>query len=54
MTEHEVPVVAHLTALGIPYERFAHPPVATVEAAEQHWAGIDATHVKNLFLRNFL
>ena len=24
----------------------------TVEEAEKHWAGIDATHCKNLFLRN--
>ena len=26
--------------------------MATVEEAEAHWAGIDATHCKNLFLRN--
>jgi len=26
--------------------------VPTVEEAEKHWAGIDATHCKNLFLRN--
>jgi Ala-tRNA(Pro) deacylase len=26
--------------------------VATVEEATAHWAGIDATHCKNLFLRN--
>ena len=38
--------------LGIAYTRHEHPPVATVEEAEQHWAGIDATHCKNLFLRN--
>ena len=38
--------------LGIGYERHEHPPVATVEEAEQHWAGIAATHCKNLFLRN--
>jgi Ala-tRNA(Pro) deacylase len=52
MTEQEIPVVARLGELGIVFERFEHPPVATVEAAEQHWAGIEATHVKNLFLRN--
>jgi len=34
------------------FERYEHPPVATVEQAEQHWAGIEATHCKNLFLRN--
>ena len=52
MTEQEIPVVARLGELGITYQRFEHPPVATVEAAEQHWAGIDAAHSKNLFLRN--
>ena len=41
-----------LTSLGIAYERFEHPPVPTVEEAEKHWAGIDAAHCKNLFLRN--
>jgi Ala-tRNA(Pro) deacylase len=45
-------VVDRLAALGIPFERFAHPPVATVDEAERHWAGIDAAHCKNLFLRN--
>ena len=38
--------------LGIAFERYEHPPVATVEAAEQYWTGIEATHCKNLFLRN--
>lgn len=38
--------------MGIAYERHEHPPVATVDEAEQYWAGIDATHCKNLFLRN--
>ena len=41
-----------LGALGIAYERHEHPPVATVDAARQHWSGIEATHCKNLFLRN--
>ncbi|OFW12373.1 MAG: aminoacyl-tRNA deacylase [Acidobacteria bacterium RIFCSPLOWO2_12_FULL_66_10] len=52
MTEIEAPVVARLRELGIAYTRHEHPPVATVEDASQHWAGIDATHCKNLFLRN--
>ena len=38
--------------LGIEYTRHEHPAVATVEEATAHWAGIDATHCKNLFLRN--
>jgi Ala-tRNA(Pro) deacylase len=45
-------VAARLNDLGIVYERHEHPPVATVEEAEQYWAGIDAAHCKNLFVRN--
>ncbi len=52
MTDQEASVVARLAELAIPYTRHEHPPVATVDQAEQHWAGIDATHCKNLFLRN--
>jgi Ala-tRNA(Pro) deacylase len=52
MTTEEAPVCARLAALGITFTRHEHPPVATVEEAEPHWAGIDATHCKNLFLRN--
>ena len=52
MTEQETSVAARLSELGIPYTRHEHPPVATVEEASAHWAGIDATHCKNLFLRN--
>ena len=48
----EPPVYARLNELGIAFTRHEHPPVATVDEAEQHWAGIDATHCKNLFLRN--
>jgi Ala-tRNA(Pro) deacylase len=52
MTDQERAVAARLDELGIAYTRHEHPPVATVEEAEAHWAGIDATHCKNLFLRN--
>jgi Ala-tRNA(Pro) deacylase len=52
MAAEEVPVVERLRDLGIAYERHEHPPVATVEQAAEHWAGIDAAHCKNLFLRN--
>ena len=48
----ESAVLNRLSSLGIPYERFEHPPVPTVEEAAKHWAGIDAAHCKNLFLRN--
>jgi Ala-tRNA(Pro) deacylase len=52
MTDQEASVVARLTELAIPFTRHEHPPVATVEEATLHWGGIDATHCKNLFLRN--
>jgi Ala-tRNA(Pro) deacylase len=52
MTPQELGVRAWLDKLGVAYVRHEHPPVATVEAAEQYWSGIDATHCKNLFLRN--
>ena len=52
ITEQEAGVVARLRELGIPYTRHEHPPVATVAEAALHWSGIDATHCKNLFLRN--
>jgi len=50
--ELESRVAARLAELGIPFERHVHPPVATVDEAVQHWGDIDATHCKNLFLRN--
>jgi Ala-tRNA(Pro) deacylase len=52
MTDAEQAVYAALDALGIACTRHEHPPVFTVEDAEQHWRDIDATHCKNLFLRN--
>jgi Ala-tRNA(Pro) deacylase len=45
-------VLEKLSELGIVFKRVEHPPVATVADAEVHWAGIDAAHCKNLFLRN--
>jgi len=47
-----VPVYATLDALGITYDKFAHPPVFNSADVEAHWSGIDGTKVKNLFLRN--
>jgi Ala-tRNA(Pro) deacylase len=52
VTEEEALVIARLSELAIPFTRHEHPPVATVEEASAHWAGIEATHCKNLFLRN--
>lgn len=47
-----VPVYATLDALGITYDKYTHPAVFTSEDAAEHWAAIDGTKVKNLFLRN--
>jgi len=52
VAEVERKVLEALDQLGIPFVRHEHPPVATVEEAEKHWAGLKGTHCKNLFLRN--
>jgi len=52
MTRDEDAVYTVLGQIGLPYERHEHPAVFTVEQALEHWSGIDATHCKNLFLRN--
>lgn len=52
MADAERAVYEALGSLGIAFERFEHPPVATVEQALIHWSDIQATHCKNLFLRN--
>lgn len=52
MTERQQPVLDCLHRLGIAFDRYEHPPVATVADAEAHWRDIEATHCKNLFLRN--
>jgi len=52
MSPEEAAVHDALSQLGVTFQRFEHPPVFTVEQALEHWAGIDAVHCKNLFLRN--
>ena len=52
MTGDEEAVYTVLGQIGLSYERHEHPAVFTVEQALEHWSGIDATHCKNLFLRN--
>jgi len=52
MTVEEQLVCGYLDGLGIAYARHEHPPIATAEAGVQYWAGLDAVHCKNLFLRN--
>src|SRR5258705_13670306 len=46
------PVYAALDALGIPYERHEHPAVFNADEAALHWAPLNGTQCKNLFLRN--
>jgi Ala-tRNA(Pro) deacylase len=52
MTRQEREVHAALAALGIGFDRYEHPPIASAVGAEEHWSHIDAVHTKNLFLRN--
>ena len=52
MSDVRAPIFAALSALGIPYELFEHPPVFTADEAALHWSSIPGAAVKNLFLRN--
>src|SRR5439155_17674880 len=48
----EQPVYEKRLPDGAAYAESANPHVATADEAERYWADIDATHCKNLFLRN--
>lgn len=50
--EKEQKVYEVLDELGISYTSKEHPPVFTVEEAEDVWKDIEGTHCKNLFLRD--
>ncbi len=52
VTKREKQVLDILADLGIVTIRHEHPPVNTVEDASEYWADLQATHCKNLFLRN--
>ena len=41
-----------LDDLNIKYEYYEHPPIPTIELAKIHKKNINATHCKNIFLRN--
>jgi len=41
-----------LDELGIRFDYYGHPPVATIAEARIYWKDIEATHCKNLFFRN--
>ncbi len=45
-------VYEYLNGLQIAYIKHEHPPVYTVEEANQHWHSITGMHCKNLFLRD--
>lgn len=49
---NEQKVYRFLEKLDISYVRHEHPPVFTVDQAEQYWEGMTGAHCKNLFLRN--
>ena len=50
--ENRSKVLEKLKELEIQYEIYEHPPLDTIEIAQQYWKDIDATHCKNLFFRN--
>ncbi|MEI6348046.1 MAG: prolyl-tRNA synthetase associated domain-containing protein [Bacteroidota bacterium] len=41
-----------LNKLQINYQYIEHPPAPTIEIAKQYWDGNNATHCKNIFMRN--
>jgi Ala-tRNA(Pro) deacylase len=41
-----------LKELGIDFDYYGHPPVATIGEARKYWKDIEAAHCKNLFFRN--
>ena len=45
-------VYNRLKELNIDYEVHEHPPLATIEIAQEYWKHIDSMHCKNLFFRN--
>ena len=45
-------MLAHLDELGIEQRTVLHPPVFTVEQAQEHTSHLAGGHCKNLFLRN--
>jgi Ala-tRNA(Pro) deacylase len=52
MNSLEEKVYALLKELKIPFVIHTHPPVYTVEEANQYWGSIEGAHCKNLLLRN--
>lgn len=42
-------VIEYLEELSIPFTRYDHPPVFTIEESKEHWANVPGMHCKNLF-----
>lgn len=45
-------VIEVLRDLDINFKIFEHPPLPTIEIAQEYWKHINARHCKNLFFRN--
>ena len=45
-------VFSKLEELDILFELHEHPPLDTIDVAQQYWKEIDSMHCKNLFFRN--
>jgi Ala-tRNA(Pro) deacylase len=52
ISSQELTLMKVLSEMEIPYERFEHPPVLTVEEARLYDANIPGARCKNLFLRD--
>lgn len=52
MSENETKVYSLLQELEIPYVKYEHIPIFTIEEADKLDVNIEGTHCKNLFLRN--
>lgn len=50
--ENRKKVLDFLAAMNIKYEIYEHPPLDTIEIAQEFWKNIDSMHFKNLFFRN--
>ncbi len=48
----DIKIYKTLKNLNINFEYYEHPPIPTIELAKIHKKNIDATHCKNIFLRN--
>ncbi len=52
LEEKRTKVYELLSNLNIDYKVYEHPPLDTIEIAQEYWKDIDAMHCKNLFFRN--